>query len=516
MTEQGWAAPGDDSHLLPAPPALPEAEAGLLGCILTKGDWAHLVADQVEVAHFSEEAYGGLWDVILKMVARDAPITLSSLLEPATGHLGWDKGETTQFLMALLKGAVSPSASQVRHYATMIRDVWVRRQLFQAADEIKAQVRAGAMKHSGAEILEAVESKLFQISAQNENEERANDFSAAIDAALNQAQVASEQREAGKLIGVTSGLGIVDRKLGGFRNTDVIVLAGATGMGKSAAGLKIARAAAQQFVNENPDKPKWVHFFSLEMSAEQLALRAAATEARISFEKIRLGNTDSRDLMALEKAGAVLRDLPIRIDDSSGLSVSAIRSRARRLKRKKGLGAIIVDYLQLIGVSADDAKNTRGNRVQEIGIIMRGLKAMAKDLDVPVIALCQLSRKLEEREDKRPQLSDLRESGEIEMTADVVSFVYREAYYLGRRPPAKREKEKEIDFSLRRSEHLVALDKVKDLLEFIIAKNRHGSCASLAIKFIAELMSLEDDTPGDATQTDDRKDQLAMDLMQVD
>ncbi len=854
MTDPGWAPPGD-SKLLPEPPSLPEAEVGLLACVLTKGEWAHLVADKVEAHQFSEAAYGALWEVVLQLVARDAPITIPTLLEPAAAHLGWEKAETGQFLVALLKRAVSPSAKQARHYADMIRDVWIRRQVFEAADEMKLAARKGAMGQSGAQILEDVESRLFTIGAQAASDERSYDFAQAISSALDQAHVASEQREAGKLIGVTCGVDSIDKKLGGLRKTDVVILAGATGMGKAqpldakilmadgsfkpmgdirvgdrlasvdgrpsevsgvfpqgrmaifsvtfgdgrstkacadhlweinkwrwdsarivtttelgrliesshnrmrlwvqqvagdfghqaalpidpwvlgaligdgglkemtpkfssadpeliermrrlvgpdmelrhggkfdyrlvmskrnnanrlgdalvalglnlgsehkflpeqyltadraarlallqglmdtdgwaekygsvryctvslqlaldvqrlarslgamckiksrfpkytyrgekktgrlaytckirhefpaqfftlrrkvqrarnqmaprlnvasvvpcgeadaqcisvthpsrlyvtddyvvthntAAALKITKAAAQQFKAENPDKPEWVHFFSMEMSADQLAMRSAAGQARINFEKIRLGNTSPTDLMALEDAGRELQDLPIQIDDSSNLSVAAIRTRARRLKRKKGLGLIVIDYLQLIGTSREEAKESRGNRVQEIGLIMRALKALAKDLDVPVLVLCQLSRKLEEREDKRPQLSDLRESGEIEMTADVVSFVYREAYYLQRRPPAKREKEKELDFSLRRSEWGSALEQAKDKIEFIIGKNRHGSCATLLARFVAELMLLEDDTPGDATQTDARKEQLRMNLMSAD
>ncbi|MEI6282065.1 MAG: DnaB-like helicase C-terminal domain-containing protein [Alphaproteobacteria bacterium] len=515
MSDPGWT-PSGDSSLLPEPPSLPEAEVGLLGCILTNGAWAHNLADRVEPHHFSEAAYGALWEVVLQLVARDAPITLPTLMEPAAAHLGWEKADTGAFLVALLKRAVSPSAKQARYYADMIRDVWIRRQVFVAADEMKVAARKGAMGSSGAQVLEEVESKLFTIGAMAASDERTYEFSQAISAALDQAHVASEQREAGKLIGVTCGVDAVDKKLGGLRKTDVVVLAGATGMGKTAAALKITTSAAKQFLAENPDKPQWVHFFSMEMSADQLASRAVAGQARISSEKIRLGNSSPTDLMALAKAGAEIEGLPIQIDDSSNLSVSAIRTRARRLKRKKGLGLIVIDYLQLIGNSAEERKETRGNRVQELGLIMRGLKALAKDMDVPVLVLCQLSRKLEEREDKRPQLSDLRESGEIEMTADVVSFVYREAYYLGRRPPARREKEKELEFSLRRAEWASALEQAKDRIEFIIGKNRHGSCATLVARFVPELMLLEDDTPGDATQTDARKEQLRMNLMAVD
>lgn len=233
----------------------------------------------------------------------------------------------------------------------------------------------------------------------------------------------------------------------------------------------------------------------------------------MSFERVRLGRSTVDDLQRLEESAKALRGLPILIDDMPRLSVSAMRTKARRVQRRQGLGLIIIDYLQLVGLSREEQREAGGNRVQEVSYITRSLKVLAKELGIPVIVLCQLNRDVEKREDKRPQLSDLRESGTIEQDADLVAFLYREAYYLEQRPPAKREKEKELEFQARRSEWSIALDRARTTAEFLIAKNRHGSGGTLHLRFNPELMRFEDDTPGDATQTDVRKQQLAMDLM---
>ncbi len=500
---------------LPSPPALPQAEAGLLGCVLTNGAWAHLVVDQVEAHQFAEEAYGALWAVVAQLVARDVPVTYTTLLEPTAAALDWPVGEVSALFGQLLKAAPTASSAQARQYATLVRDVWMRRELWHAAEEIKTRARTGAFDNTGAQILEDVEARLSRLSHEGAPGARPRTIGEAIDAALLEAQAAAEIYEAGGIVGVPSGIAAIDKKLGGWRDPDLIIVASRPGMGKTSFALRIMEAAARQFVAIGGDRPPWVLKFTLEMGAEQLATRALSSEGEVSFERIRLGHTSVADFQRLGEAAKVLRDLPIMLDDMPRLSVAAMRTRARRLKRQKGLGLVIVDYLQLVGLSREEMKEAGGNRVQEISYITRSLKILAKELGVPVIVLCQLNRDVEKREDKRPQLSDLRESGSIEQDADLVTFLYREAYYLEQRPPAKREKEKDLDFQLRRSEWSVALDRARTTSELLIAKNRHGSGGTLHLRFNPELMRFEDDTPGDASPdaNQTRKTQLAMELM---
>ena len=244
----------------------------------------------------------------------------------------------------------------------------------------------------------------------------------------------------GHLSGFTTGLDSLNAKIGGLHKSDLIIVAGRPGMGKSALGTNIAFAAAQRFLRDaedgiEPEKSAGapVALFSLEMSADQLATRILAEQSGISSENLRMGKISQQEFRQLARAAAELQSLPLYIDDTPGLTIAALRTRARRLKRQKGIGMVVVDYLQLL---QGTGRNSNDNRVQEISEISRGLKQLAKELDVPVIGLSQLSRAVEQREDKRPQLSDLRESGSIEQDADIVLFIYREDYYLGRRAEA--------------------------------------------------------------------------------
>lgn len=510
---QGDDPPSHESPDLPSPPSLPQAEAGVLGCVLVNGAWAHLIADQLEAHHFAEEAYGAVWGVVAQLVARDVPVTYTSLLEPLAEALGWSNADVVTMLGQLLKAAPSASAQQCRYYAGLVRDVWVRRELWQAAEEIKLRARTGAFDHTGAQILEDVEARLSRLTQDGAAPVNARTIGETIDAAILEAQEAAKIYDAGGIVGVPSGITGIDKKLGGWRDPDLIIVASRPGMGKTAFALRIMETAARRFQEANPERPLWVLKFSLEMGGEQLATRALASESEVSFERIRLGHTSIEEFKRLGLAASQLRGLPIMIDDMPRLSVAAMRTRARRLKRQKGLGLVIIDYLQLVALAREEQKEAGGNRVQEVSYITRSLKILAKELGVPVIVLCQLNRDVEKREDKRPQLSDLRESGTIEQDADLVTFLYREAYYLEQRPPAKREREKQMEYDLRRTEWALALDRAKTTAEFLIAKNRHGSGGTLHLRFNPSLMRFEDDTPGDATQTDLRKQQLAMELM---
>lgn len=506
--------PRDSESEIPGPPEFPEIEQQLIGTVLVRESLFEAVADLVESKHFVEEAYGRIWSVLQEMYRRGLPMSGAAVVEPIVDELGWPKADTMRILTGLMKGVASPSVPQARYLAGMVKDIWTRRQVWQLGHDMIARTRGG-LDNSGAKIIEETEAKLFEVGQDRSASDSSLSLSDAIAAGLDQANAAAQQHADGKLIGVPSGLAVVDRKLGGFRSPDFIVIGARTSMGKTSFALRLAKAAAEYFVAENPEKPRWVIFFSMEMGADQLALRLAAAEARISFERIRLGHCDTAELMALEQAGRALRDLPILIDDTSRLSVPAMRIRARRLKRKKGLGLFILDYLQLAGLSSDEMKEARGNRVQEVSTITRGLKALAKDLDVPTVALSQLSREIEKREDKRPQLSDLRESGTIEQDADLVMFLFREGHYLAQRRPIRRDRESDLDHGQRVIEWQVSVDALKHVVELIIAKNRHGSLGTLMLKFLAEIMLFEDDTPGGAG-TDGRGERAEQLQMEID
>jgi len=292
----------------------------------------------------------------------------------------------------------------------------------------------------------------------------------------------------GHLSGFTTGLESLNAKIGGLHKSDLIIVAGRPGMGKSALGTNIAFAAARRFLKDaedgiEPSKSAGAPaaLFSLEMSADQLATRILAEQSGISSENLRMGRISQQEFRHLARAAAELQSLPLYIDDTPGLTIAALRTRARRLKRQKGIGLVVVDYLQLLQGSG---KNSNDNRVQEISEISRGLKQLAKELDLPVIGLSQLSRAVEQREDKRPQLSDLRESGSIEQDADIVLFIYREDYYLAAHQPT----DDHPDFA----EWKEKMERAYGRAEVIVAKQRHGATGKVHLKFDSRITKFSD------------------------
>jgi replicative DNA helicase len=291
----------------------------------------------------------------------------------------------------------------------------------------------------------------------------------------------------GHLSGLTTGLEVLNSKIGGLHRSDLVIIAGRPGMGKSSLATNMAFAAAQRFLRDAedgiaPEKSAGgpVALFSLEMSADQLATRILAEQSGISSENLRMGRISQHEFRDLARAAGELQTLPLYIDDTPGLTIAALRTRARRLKRQKGIGMVIVDYLQLLQGTGKGGNNE--NRVQEISEISRGLKQLAKELDVPVLGLSQLSRAVEQREDKRPQLSDLRESGSIEQDADIVLFIYREDYYLKAVEPdypMPDEHEKLAKYEAWKEKY----DPVAGKAEVIVAKQRHGSTGIVRVRF---------------------------------
>jgi replicative DNA helicase len=334
--------------------------------------------------------------------------------------------------------------------------------------------------------IEGAEAALYRVAEEGGGEGSVKTFAQATRMAVQMAEKALNT--GGGLSGVTTGLQDVNAKTGGLHHSDLVILAGRPGMGKTALATNMAFNAARRFVRDAEDgiaadksAGAAVAFFSLEMSADQLATRILAEQSGIPSEALRMGKISQQDFRNLARAAAELESLPLYIDDTPGLTIAALRTRARRLKRQRGIGMIVVDYLQLL---QGTGKSSGDNRVQEISEISRGLKTLAKELSVPVLALSQLSRAVEQREDKRPQLSDLRESGSIEQDADMVWFVYREEYYLAAKQPA----DDHADFVKWQEE----MNRAYGLSELIVAKQRHGATGKVRLRFEAKITRFSD------------------------
>ena len=345
--------------------------------------------------------------------------------------------------------------------------------------------------------IERAETELYRVAEQGGNEGKVKSFGDATKLALEQAEKALNS--GGHLSGVTTGLDGVNAKIGGLHKSDLSILAGRPGMGKTSLATNMAFACAQRFVRDQEDgidpaksAGAPVAFFSLEMSADQLATRILAEQSGISSENLRMGKISQQEFRHLARAASELSNLPLYIDDTPGLTIAALRARARRLKRQKGIGMIVVDYLQLLSGSGKGSSGD--NRVQEISEISRGLKQLAKELDLPVMALSQLSRAVEQREDKKPMLSDLRESGSIEQDADIVMFVYREDYYVAAREPKRPMDGDDAKIHEDHEQWARDMNRVYGLAELIVAKQRHGATGKVRLKFDSRITKFSDAT----------------------
>ncbi len=450
-----------------------EAEQQLLGAILVNNDIYDRVSSLVKPEHFFDPVHQRIFETASARIRKNAlasPVTLKAFLEEDEGlrELGG-----AAYLARLAAAAISAYAA--RDYAQMIYDLAVRRDLIRLGQDIAAQAgRMDVTSEPKEQIVEA-EQRLYQLAEQGVAERGFQSFLKAVTDAVNMAN-AAYQRDGG-LAGVATGLVDMDRKLGGLHPSDLIILAGRPSMGKTSLATNIAFNIARAFRHgQRPDGTEGaieggaVGFFSLEMSAEQLAARVLSEAAEVPSEQIRRGDLSEDEFRRFVEAAKALESCPLYIDDTPALPIAQVAARARRLKRTHGLDVLIVDYLQLLrGLSKD-------SRVQEVSEITQGLKAIAKELDIPVIALSQLSRQVEAREDKRPQLSDLRESGSIEQDADVVMFVFREEYY--------REREKPSDHDLdAMAKWQEVMESVHGKAEVIIGKQRHGPIGTVELSF---------------------------------
>ena len=467
------------------PPHNLDAEMALLGAVLANNANWHKIADVATAADFANPVHARIYTAMGRLVDRGAiadPVTLKTYFEQDGGlaEIGGPR-----YLMELAGAAIG--VIDPRHYATLIHDLHLRRQLIDVGEDVINDAYDVRPDQSGDAALERAEGRLFRLAEQGTSERGFSSLGDATTVAIEMAQAAYGRDS--HVTGVTSGLRDLDRKLGGLHRSDLIILAGRPSMGKTALATNIAFNAAEAFL-EDPEAGAQVAFFSLEMSAEQLATRILAERTGVPSDKIRRGEVRGDDFPRFVEAATMLNRVPFHIDDTPAVTVGALRARARRLKRRQGgLGLIVVDYLQLL---RSDSPQASENRVLEISEITRGLKALAKELDCPVLALSQLSRAVEQREDKRPQLADLRESGSIEQDADVVIFVYRDQYYHERREPRQREDESDEKFHERTERWMEHGAKVHNRAEAIIAKQRHGPIGTVHLFFDGQLTKFGD------------------------
>ncbi|CUH77009.1 replicative DNA helicase [Tropicibacter naphthalenivorans] len=449
-----------------------EAEQQLLGAILTDNEIYDRVAAIINSKHFYDPVHQRIYEIAAARISKNnlaSPVTLKAFMEDDDGlkELGGPA-----YLVRLAGAAVSTFA--VRDYAQMIYDLAVRRDLIRLGREIADKAAKVDVSSEPKEQIVEAEQALYKMAEQGQADSGFKSFLSAATEAVNVAN-AAYQREGG-LAGISTGLDDMDAKLGGLHKSDLLILAGRPSMGKTSLATNLAFNIAKAYKKGDlPDGTRGavqggvVGFFSLEMSAEQLASRILAEASEISSHKIRQGDMDEKEFRRFVEAAKALEACPLFIDDTPALPISQVAARSRRLKRTHGLDLIIVDYLQLLRGTAD-------NRVQEIAEISMGLKAIAKELNIPVIALSQLSRQVESREDKRPQLSDLRESGSIEQDADVVMFVFREEYYVEREKPGEHELDKMAEWQERMS-------RLHAKAEVIIGKQRHGPIGTVELAF---------------------------------
>ena len=457
-----------------------EAEEALLGSILTDNRCVDLLDLEIEPQHFFVPVHGRIYEAVRQIIVRGQvadSITLAQYFEKDTGLV--DIGGP-QYLKRLENSITG--TSNVSDYAKVIRDLSLRRDLLRIGNEISSQAVDSQINAPAEELLESAESHLFNLAEKgNMQSNGPKPFNESLISAIESAERAHKRD--GNLSGLSSGLGSMDELLGGLHNSDLIVLAGRPSMGKTALATNIAFSAATELEKDR----KAVAFFSLEMSDEQLANRILAEQAGVSSELIRRGKLTNEEFTRLVRVSNDLTEVNLFIDDTPAINIAQIRTRARRLKRKHMVSLIVVDYLQLV-----HGTSNHESRVQEISEITQGLKAIAKELNVPVLALSQLSRAVELREDKRPQLADLRESGTIEQDADVVMFIFRQEYYEARAEPKSNGNESVEKFQERYTRWQENLANSKNIADIIVAKQRHGPVGTIQIHFDARYTKFSD------------------------
>ena len=447
-----------------------EAEQGILGAILLNNEIYYDISETINIDHFYEPVHRLVFEVIGKIISRGqiaTPITLKSYFEV---EKNLEEIGGSNYLVRLANSAVS--LDYAKNYSEIIYELAVRRGLFELGGKVQHDAIEKDMDTKTNDLIEETEKNLYQISEKGTSKNNVQTFQSSVEEAIELAKKAFEKDSS--VVGVSSKFTDLDTKLGGFHPSDLIIIAGRPSMGKTSLATNIAFNIAKN-ANDTNDLETSVLFFSLEMSSEQLARRILSEQAKISSNDIRRGNLSESDLDNLVTVSKDVLQIPLFIDDTPAVNIGTLSSRARRLKRKNGLGVIIVDYLQLLRPSRT-SKNE--SRVLEISEITQGLKALAKELNIPIIALSQLSRQVEQREDKKPQLSDLRESGSIEQDSDVVMFIFREEYYLEKNAPSPGTAEF-IEWQQK-------MDEIHGQADLLIMKQRHGPTGNIKLSFDAK------------------------------
>lgn len=455
-----------------------EAEQSLIGALLANNKAYEKVSEFLRAEHFSDPIHVKVYDVISRIIQKGHTadvITLKNYFEQE-GTLN-DVGGINYLIK--LSESSSP-LTNVEYYGQFIYDKFLRRELISTGYDIASEAMTETLDISTASQIEKAEKRLFNLAMHGDGQKGFQDFGTTLNSTLQMIEKAYQKE--GKVSGLPTGFNDLDIKMGGLNESDLIILAGRPAMGKTALAINIAYAVAEHMAK--PDvkidpHDKGVAIFSLEMSAEQLASRILSSITDTPGHKLRTGDMELGEFNRIATAVREYQKLPLYIDDTPGININTIRTRARRLKRTNGLGLIIIDYIQLITGSGD--KKSEGNRVQEVSEISRGLKILAKELKVPVIALSQLNRGLESRDDKRPLMSDLRESGSIEQDADIVMFVFRENYYIHNAEPKRNTGETDEHFNSRVEEWIKRDRETANLGEIILGKHRHGSTGTVKL-----------------------------------
>jgi replicative DNA helicase len=489
---QNLAADSEDTPNYRILPHNIDAEQGLLGALLVDNRTIEKIGDHFRAENFFMPAHQRIFTAVQTLIDRGqtaSPVTLKNYFETDDDLKEVGGAEYLADLAASVVNVIN-----VSDYASTIYDLHLRRELITLGEEVVNEAYDHNLDSDAYGAIERAEGRLFSLA---ESGEVKGGFVTLRDSVLTAIELAEKAyKTEGHVTGITSGLADVDKKLGGFQPSDLLILAGRPSMGKSALAVNWAFNAAKAYADSGGKEGGRVAFFALEMSSDQVASRILSDQAEISGDAIRKGNIKQEDFKAFVEASQRMSQVPLYIDDTPALSISAVRTRCRRLKRQHGLDMIVVDYLQLL--RGTGSKRGQENRVQEVSEITQGLKAIAKELEVPVIALSQLSRQVEQREDKRPQLSDLRESGSIEQDADAVMFVYREEYYLSRTEP---EPGTEAHMKWQES-----MERAHNIGECIVAKQRHGPIGTVKMYFDPNYTRFSDLDPsyyGDVNNFDD-------------
>ena len=448
-----------------------EAEQSVIGSILLNNEIFDEINLLITNKNFYDPMHQKIYMAIEKLIYGGMlanPITLKNYFENEKDELN-----VPDYLVKITK--FSTSSRQAIEYSKLIYDLYVKRELIKISENIIHTAKLNDLDNDGKSIIENFEKSLFDLAEKGSFSSSLVKFDEAMKMTIEMASSAYKNEEG--IVGVPTGLTDLDYRLGGLHKSDLLIIAGRPSMGKTALATNIAFNAAKKIQNDG--RKSTIAFFSLEMSSEQLSTRILAEQSRIKSNDIRTGKISEEQFDKFIETSKNISELPLYIDETPAISIAALSNRARRIKRLYGLDMVVVDYIQLM-----KASNFREGRVQEISEITQGLKALAKELSVPVLALSQLSRAVEHRDDKKPQLSDLRESGSIEQDADVVMFVYREAYYLQGKEPRPA--------TVEHAEWQAKMNDISHLAEIIIGKQRHGPTGNVMLEFEAMFTKFKD------------------------